>query len=50
MKRKKSKTVTVAVWVLLCGCIMWMSSCSHLLYNPSNKAEQVIVTIKQPIK
>lgn len=24
--------------------------CGSLLYNPSNKAEQVTVTIKQPIK
>ena len=29
---------------------MCMSSCGSLLYNPSNKAEQVTVTIKQPIK
>lgn len=27
-----------------------MSSCGSLLYNPSNKAEQVTVIIKQPIK
>lgn len=50
MKQKREKTVTVAVWILLCGCVMCMSSCGSLLYNPSNKAEQVTVTIKQPIK
>ena len=46
MKQKKSKITTVAIWILL----MCMSSCGSLLYNPSNKAEQVTVTIKQPIK
>lgn len=50
MKLKKSKITTVAIWILLCGCMMYMSSCSHLLYTPSNKKEQVTVTIKQPIK
>ena len=49
MKQKKSKITTVAIWILLCGWIMCMSSCGSLLYNPSNKAEQVTVTIKQPI-
>ena len=50
MKQKKSKITTVAIWILLFGWIMCMSSCGSLLYNPSNKAEQVTVTIKQPIK
>ena len=50
MKQKKSKITTVAIWILLCGWIMCMSSCGSLLYNPSNKAEQVTVTIKQPKK
>lgn len=50
MKQQGNKTMVVAVWILLCGCMVCMSSCSHLLYNPSNKAEQVTVTIKQPIK
>lgn len=50
MKQKKSKIKIIAVWILLCGCMICMNSCSHLLYNPSSKAEQVTVTIKQPIK
>lgn len=50
MKLKKNKTTIIAVWLLLCGCMMCMGSCSHLLYNPSNKTEQVTVTIKHPIK
>lgn len=50
MKQKKNKITIITVWILLCGCVVWMGSCSHLLYNPSNKAEQVTVTIKQPIK
>ena len=50
MKQKKSKITIITVWILLCGCVVCMGSCSHLLYNPSNKAEQVTVTIKHPIK
>jgi len=50
MKQEKSKITTVAIWILLCGWMMCMSSCGSLLYNPSNKVEQVTVTIKQPIK
>ncbi|WP_336533318.1 hypothetical protein [Bacteroides acidifaciens] len=50
MKQKKNKIAIITVWILLCGCVVCMGSCSHLLYNPSNKAEQVTVTIKQPIK
>lgn len=50
MKQKKSKIMIVAVWILLCGCMMCISSCGSLLYNSSNKTEQVTVTIKQPIK
>ena len=50
MKQKKNKITIITVWILLCGCVVCMESCSHLLYNPSNKAEQVTVTIKQPIK
>ena len=50
MKQKKSKIMIVAIWILLYGCMMCMSSCGSLLYNPSNKAEKVTVTIKQPIK
>ncbi len=40
MKQKKSKIMIVAIWILLYGCMMCMSSCGSLLYNPSNKAEQ----------
>lgn len=50
MKQKKNKITIITVWILLCGCVVCMGSCSHLLYNPSNKAEQVTVTIKHPIK
>ena len=50
MKQEKSKITTVAIWILLCGWMMCMSSCGSLLYNPSNKVEQVTVNIKQPIK
>ena len=50
MKQKKSKIMIVAIWILLYGCMMCMSSCGSLLYNPSNKEEQATVTLKQPIK
>lgn len=50
MKQKKNKITIITVWILLCGWMMCMSSCGSLLYNPSNKAEQVTVTIKQPIR
>lgn len=42
MKQKKSKITIIAVWILLCGCVVCMESCSHLLYNPSNKVSQIL--------
>lgn len=46
MKQKRNKITAVAIWILLCGWMMCMSSCRSLLYNPSNKAEQVKIVIK----
>lgn len=46
MKQKRNKITAVTIWILLCGWMMCMSSCGSLLYNPSNKTEQVKIVIK----
>lgn len=49
MKHKASKTI-ILTGIGLAILMTAVSSCTRVIYDPSNRTEPVTITIKQPIK